>query len=106
MWLCRPCDAWVMAHKDAPYRPTGTLAKSLLRSLRLKAQCLFDQVWKRAAREDSRWTENEWRHFAYLWLAAEMGIPVEGCQIAFLGHTATQCVIDICTSVGASRAAA
>lgn len=104
-WLCRPCDAWVLAHKDAPYRPTGTLAKSLLRALRLKAVCLFEQVWRTAAQDTSR-SQDEWRHMAYQWLANQMGISPDRCQIGYFSHVQTQIVINICSAAFTKKEAA
>lgn len=91
-----------MAHYEPPYRPTGTLAKSLLRAQRRKATRLFEEMWRTAAKDMSR-TEKEWRHIAYVWLAKEMGIPPERCQICFFGHAGTQQVIDICLAVGVKK---
>lgn len=103
VWLCWPCDAWVMAHQDPPHRPTGTLAKALLRSKRLKATRFFESVWKTAAKEDRSRTESEWRRLAYLWLAGELGISPQLCQIGFFGHVQVQAVIDICMAVGGKK---
>jgi hypothetical protein len=103
VWLCWPCDAWVLAHGDFPHRPTGTLAKGILRAKRAKAARLFDQVWRTAAKEDRSRTESEWRSVAYAWLASELGISPSRCQIGFFGHVQAQAVIDICMSVGGKK---
>jgi hypothetical protein len=98
VWLCRPCRAWVPAHKEFPHRPKGTLAKSLLRAKRLKAYCLFEQVWRGVAARKG-WDEDRARSAGYHWLASEMGISATACNISAFDEVRTQIVIDICSAV-------
>ena len=95
VWLCKPCRAWVPAHKDPPHRPMGTLAKSELRAKRLKAYCLFDQMWRGVATRKG-WDDNRARSAGYYWLAEQMGIDPKECNISAFDLVKAQVVIDIC----------
>jgi hypothetical protein len=83
----------------------GTLAKSKLRGKRLKAYCLFDQIWRGVA-ERHGWSNNKARSAGYFWLAEQMGIPDSQCNISSFDEAATQVVIDICMAVSRKDEAA
>jgi hypothetical protein len=103
VWACSPCRAWVGVHANSPvHAPLGRLANHELRAKRVKALYYFDQVWKSMA-ERRGWTSSQARGMAYAWLAREMSIPLQYCNIYGFDEDETQVVIDICSAVGGKK---
>jgi len=46
IWYCKFDDAYVGVHDNDPERPKGTMAKNILRLLRIDAHKVFDPIWK------------------------------------------------------------
>lgn len=77
-WHCQKDQAYVGCH--APNKqfgftgvePLGRLANAELRLAKTKAHHWFDPLWK---------DKHMSRRKAYLWLANQLGIPVESCHI-------------------------
>lgn len=84
-WVCWDCDAWVGCHRDSDL-PFGELANEELRHARRAAHAAFDPVWQQGRME---------RPEAYAWLAGELGIPREECQIGLMGLASCRRVPDI-----------
>lgn len=94
IWLCSQypkCDAYVGVHRGTR-RPLGRMANSELREAKKRAHAAFDPLWKRSmARKD-----------AYVWLAGQLGIPVNKCHIGMFDVELcerTHCVCEALTRV-------
>jgi zinc-finger-containing domain len=97
VWWCRPCKAWAKAYPNSPtHKPMGRLANHALRVLHIRAWFEFRDVW-----QAFNWTQ----HKAQLWLAGELGIQPQYCQIGFFDEVMSQRVIDLCSAVGKKVAA-
>ena len=70
-WLCQPCVAFVGCYPHST-KPLGSLANAELRKERSKVHAAFDLIWKRGGTPRSK---------AYIWLANQLGLPVEECHI-------------------------
>jgi len=66
IWYCKLDDAYVSVHDNDPERPKGTMAKNILRLLRIDAHKVFDPIWKN--------NENITRRYAYYLLAKELNL--------------------------------
>lgn len=103
IWICKPCRAWVPVHRNSPvHAPLGRLANRDLRAKRVKASFYFDRVWQLMAKQYG-WSANKARQAAYAWLAREMCIPHQDCNLYAFDEAATQVVIDICSAVGVKK---
>jgi hypothetical protein len=74
LYVCRPCDARVGAHRKGN-KPLGTMANKKLRALRMACHEAFDPMWKRKRKQNVR------RREAYKWLQNEMGLTKREAHI-------------------------
>ena len=93
-WRCNPCDAQVGCHRGGARvnvgggvqvesdgtLPLGRLANAPLRSARLRAHDLFEQLWRNGGMT---------RAEAYGWMAAVLGVHPDSARFALL--EADQC---------------
>lgn len=93
IWLCSPCGAWVGVHRGTD-APLGSLANAELREWRKKAHAAFDPAWRNATERGQR--KGSARRRAYLWLATQLGIPVDDCHIGQFDIDACKQVIGVC----------
>jgi len=71
IYLCRPCDALVGAHKGSDL-PLGTLANGYLRSMRIQTHKVIDPIW------ESKYMT---RDAVYALLAKKMSLEQDKCHI-------------------------
>lgn len=102
-YRCEPCGAWVGCHPGTLV-PLGDLANAALRAVRQQAHAAFDPLWKAKMMRDLI-TQREARGAAYLWLAAEMEIPLDDCHIGMLSIEQCHRVVDICQSFNIRKVA-
>lgn len=74
MYSCDNCHAQVGTYQHDKTIAMGTLADSETRHKRLEVHKLLDRFWR----------SNKGRSKKYEKLAAELGIPVENCHIAYM----------------------
>ena len=74
MYSCDNCHAQVGTYLHDKTIAMGTLADSETRHKRLEVHKLLDRFWR----------SNKGRSKKYEKLAAELGIPVENCHIAYM----------------------
>lgn len=82
---CEPCKAYVGIH-DTTGIPFGRLANEELRKLKQKAHKTFDTIWQ----EGYMGKKN-----SYKWLAIQLGLSEETCQIGMLNEDQCRQVIQI-----------
>lgn len=98
IYECAPCRAWVGCHR-AGSRGDGTLALGTVanaedRSLRKRAHAVFDPLWQR--KMDRGFRKHQARSAGYLWLANELGIPVDDCHMSQMDGHQLRRVIALC----------
>ena len=99
-WNCEPCSAFVGCHKAGSYRfedgkkivhkgtePMGRLADAELRRAKIAAHAAFDPLWKASGKG---------RRFAYTWLAARLGLPVDRTHIGEFDAATCRKVVGLC----------
>ncbi|WP_448952181.1 zinc-finger-containing protein [Labrys neptuniae] len=102
LYRCEPCGAWVGCHPGT-LKPLGRLANAELRAAKQRAHAAFDPLWKaKMLREGIK--QHEARGAAYLWLAAELGIPGDDCHIGMFDVATCQRVVEICAPYRRSAA--
>lgn len=74
LWICWACDAWVGCHRGTD-KPFGELANEEFRHARKAAHEAFDPIWK-----EERLSKSD----AYAWLACELGVEPDRCQIGLM----------------------
>lgn len=85
-YVCRPCSAWVGAHRDT-LLPLGRLADKRLRELKVRVHAAFDPLWRNLADAYPDVTvvpkrlSMLARARAYAWLGNVMLIEPEHCHI-------------------------
>ncbi len=73
IWDCRPCDAYVGAHKNSPrHAPLGRLANKELREWKKLAHAAFDPLWM-----GGKYSRPE----AYKWMQEVMSISSDDAHI-------------------------
>jgi len=90
-WLCvryPRCDAYVGCHPGTQ-RPLGTLANKALRTLRINAHNLFDQLWKKGKLD---------RKQCYLLLQDATNLPPRDAHISRLNNEQCKKVIKLMRS--------
>lgn len=99
IWECDPCLAWVGCHKRGPgNQPLGTVASNADRTKRQIAHARFDPLW-RAKMEIDGLPRHKARNAAYVWLAGELGLPVEHTHIAMMNGAMLARVEEVCLPV-------
>lgn len=97
VWACEPCGAWVGVHENSPTcKPLGRLSDARLRAAKIKAHAAFDPVWKRRVDEKHE-SRNKARHWAYKWLADEVGLTVNQCHIGMFDVELCERVVEACS---------
>lgn len=100
VWACLKCEAWVGVHPGTK-KPLGRLANSDLRQAKRRAHSVFDPLWMHAreAYDDKvhsrRLVIRIARSRAYLWLAEQLGIPVEDCHIGMFDVAQCRRVVEV-----------
>ena len=89
-WRCAGCKAHVGCHPGTD-KPLGTLAKQNLRRLRCIVHLAFDKRWKNGRVKKRR----RKRSAAYIWLAAELGIPVEQCHVGMFDERMCERALEV-----------
>ena len=89
-WRCKSCKAHVGCHPGTD-KPLGTLATHRLRRLRHLVHLSFDKKWKKGRLKKRRKKRTQ----AYIWLAAELGIPTERCHIGMFDEKMCERVLEI-----------
>lgn len=93
-YRCEPCGAWVGCHPGT-LNPLGRLANAELRAAKQRAHAAFDPLWKAKIIKEGI-SQGEARGKAYLWLAAELGIPKDDCHIGMFDLVTCQRVVEVC----------
>lgn len=81
LYICRPCQAWVGAHKESG-DSLGRLANAELRECKIQAHNVFDRLWKSPKRVMNR-------RQAYFWMSTTLQINPALAHIGML--TVEQC---------------
>ena len=88
-YSCTECDAYVGLHPWTAI-PLGTLADADTRAARKAAKDAFNPLWQRGPMS---------RTEAYVWLAAQLGIPdVNDCHVGWFDIETCTRVIAVCGS--------
>ena len=83
------CDSYVGAHKRSR-KPKGTLADKELRSKRIEAHKVFNQLWTSGLME-------KWQ--AYKWMQAKLCVHRDDAHIAKLSPYMCDRLIDLCNQI-------
>ena len=97
MYVCEnfpKCDSYVGCHPNTT-KPLGRMANKKLRTMKSKAHCYFDPLWKnRVFARNKSLSYN--RTKAYQWLAHQLDLPESKCHIGLFDVDMCQKVIQIC----------
>lgn len=99
LWACVPCDAQVGTHPDGS--PLGTLANKQLRQARRRVKAVFNPLWEdiESAYPGIPLRRGQIRQVmrtrAYQWLAQQMKLPADECQIAMFDEARCNWAIQI-----------
>ncbi|EKS6335744.1 hypothetical protein OR191_002423 [Enterobacter hormaechei] len=93
MYLCGNCGACVGMHPFTNI-PLGTLADRATREARKNCKKPFEALWR-----SGRMSRTE----AYIWLAAELNIPVGECHFGWFDISQCEAAKRACLSVSAER---
>lgn len=85
LYVCRPCDARVGAHKDTS-EPLGTMANAMLRQVRMDAHKLVDPIWKNPFNSNTR-------SAVYRAISSIMNISIEETHIGMFDYGKCQVVM-------------
>jgi hypothetical protein len=75
--------------------PLGRLARPALRKLKIQAHEALDLLWKTKADRNPDMRKGHARAQAYIWLAAQLGIPAPECHIGMFDEARCQAAIDV-----------
>lgn len=85
LYVCKPCDARVGAHKNTS-EPLGTMANAMLRQVRMDAHKLVDPIWKNPFNSNTR-------SVVYKAISSLMNIPIEETHIGMFDYGKCQAVM-------------
>lgn len=106
-FVCKPCGAWVGAHRDT-LKPMGRLANKELRALKIQCHARFNPLYLdlRSAYPDhgplntyKKKVRHAARSRAYEWLAEQLNIAGEDCHIGMFDEARCKQVIALLDSL-------